>query len=153
MCGFFVFVHLTGIPDSISGKESASQCRRPRRWKFYPRSGRSPRVENGHPLQCSCLGNFMERGAWQGQGTAKSWTWLSTHSHTLFLSLSLMACGRSRSLHWTLSLFQFEFHIVLITIFEVGKCEVIYCVYFSVVLALLVTYNFMWILQSACPFQ
>ena len=88
MCGFSVFVHLTGIPYGISGKESASQCRRPRRWKFYPGSGRSPGVENGHPLQCSCLGNFMERGAWQGQGAAKSWTWLSTHSHTHSLSLS-----------------------------------------------------------------
>ena len=27
-------------------------------------SGRSPEVGNGNPLQYSCLGNFMDRGAW-----------------------------------------------------------------------------------------
>ena len=38
--------------------------------------GRSPGVENGNPLQYSCLGNRMDRGAWQTtvQGVAKSWT-------------------------------------------------------------------------------
>ena len=30
-----------------------------------PGSGRSPGEENGYPLQCSCLGNPMDRGAWQ----------------------------------------------------------------------------------------
>ena len=29
-----------------------------------PRSGRSPGEESGNPLQYSCLGNPMERGAW-----------------------------------------------------------------------------------------
>ena len=28
-------------------------------------SGRSPGVGNGNPLQYSCLGNRMDRGAWQ----------------------------------------------------------------------------------------
>ena len=28
-------------------------------------SGRSPGEENGNPLQYSCLGNSMERGAWR----------------------------------------------------------------------------------------
>ena len=28
-----------------------------------PGSGRSPRVGNGNPLQYSCLGNLMDRGA------------------------------------------------------------------------------------------
>ena len=27
--------------------------------------GRSPGEENGNPLQYSCLGNLMDRGAWQ----------------------------------------------------------------------------------------
>ena len=30
-----------------------------------PGSGRSPGEENGKPLQYSCLGNPMDRGAWQ----------------------------------------------------------------------------------------
>ena len=30
-----------------------------------PGLGRSPGEENGNPLQCSCLRNPMERGAWQ----------------------------------------------------------------------------------------
>ena len=29
-----------------------------------PGSGRSPGVENGNPLQYSCLGNPLDRGAW-----------------------------------------------------------------------------------------
>ena len=30
-----------------------------------PRWGRSPTEGNGNPLHCSCLGNPMDRGAWQ----------------------------------------------------------------------------------------
>ena len=29
-----------------------------------PGSGRSPGEENGNPLQYSCLGSLMDRGAW-----------------------------------------------------------------------------------------
>ena len=38
-----------------------------------PGSGRSPGEGNGNPLQCSCLGNPMDRGAWwdTGHGVAK----------------------------------------------------------------------------------
>ena len=38
--------------------------------------GGSPRGENGNPLQYSCLGNPMDRGAWQGtvHSVAKNWT-------------------------------------------------------------------------------
>ena len=31
---------------------------------LIPGSGRSPRVEDGYPLQYSCLDNLMDRGAW-----------------------------------------------------------------------------------------
>src|SRR5574337_973439 len=46
-------------------------------------SGRSPGERTGNPLQYSCLGNPMDRGAWQARvhGIAKSWTRLSTHTH------------------------------------------------------------------------
>ena len=45
-----------------------------------PGSGGSPGGEDGHPLQCSCLGNSVDRGACWGtvHGVAKSWTRLST---------------------------------------------------------------------------
>ena len=32
---------------------------------LIPVSGRAPREGNGNPLQYSCLGNPMDRGAWQ----------------------------------------------------------------------------------------
>ena len=37
---------------------------------------KSPGVGNENPLQYSCLGNPMDRGAWQAtvNGVAKSWT-------------------------------------------------------------------------------
>ena len=39
-----------------------------------PGLARSSGVENGNPLQCSCLGKSMDRGAWQTtvRGIAKS---------------------------------------------------------------------------------
>ena len=38
--------------------------------------GRSPREGNGNPVQYSCQGNPMDRGAWQAtvHEVAKSWT-------------------------------------------------------------------------------
>ena len=40
---------------------------------------RSPGERNGNPLQYSCLGNSMDRGAWRAivYGVTKSWTQLS----------------------------------------------------------------------------
>ena len=47
-------------------------------------SGRSPREGMGCPLQYSCLGNSMDRGAlWATVHRAtKSWTWKSNWTHT-----------------------------------------------------------------------
>ena len=44
-----------------------------------PESGRLTGEENGNPLQYSCLGNPMDRGAWWAtvHGVAKSWTQLN----------------------------------------------------------------------------
>lgn len=44
-----------------------------------PGSGRSPGIGNGYPLQYSCLGNTMNRGAWWAavHVVAESQTWLS----------------------------------------------------------------------------
>ena len=49
---------------------------------LIPGSGRSPGRGNGYPLQCSCLKNPMDRGAWQAT-VHRVWTRLmrlSTHS-------------------------------------------------------------------------
>ena len=50
-----------------------------------PGSGRSPGEGNGNPLQYSCLGNPMDRGAWWAtvHGVAKSRTRLSDFTFTL----------------------------------------------------------------------
>ena len=52
-------------PWWLSGKEPACQS--------IPGLGRSPGEGNSNPLQYSCLGNAMDRGAWQAtvQGVAK----------------------------------------------------------------------------------
>ena len=49
---------------------------------LIPGSGRSPGEGNGNPLQCSCLGNPMDRGAWWATGhwVTQSQTCLSTHA-------------------------------------------------------------------------
>ena len=51
---------------------------------------------NGYSLQCSCLENPMERGAWWAavHGIAKSWTCLSDSTHRLHYFLkSFMTLG------------------------------------------------------------
>ena len=70
---------LLGFPGSSGCKEPTSQCRRHKRYEFNPGSGRSPGEGNGNPLQYSCLGNPMDRGAWRARvhRVTKSWTQLS----------------------------------------------------------------------------
>ena len=50
-----------GFPRSSVGKESACTVGDP---GSSPGSGRSPGEGIGNPLQYSCLGNPMDRGAW-----------------------------------------------------------------------------------------
>ena len=49
---------------------------------WIPGLGRSPGAGTGNPLQYSCLGNPMERGAWRAivHEVTKSWIQLSTHT-------------------------------------------------------------------------
>ena len=57
-----------------------------------PGLGRSPEGGNGSPLQYSCLGNPMDRGAWQAtvHGVAESETHLHAHAPNLMLISSEM---------------------------------------------------------------
>ena len=68
-----------GFLGGASGKQSTCYCRRHKRYGFNPWVGKSPGVGNGNLLQYSCLGNPMDRGAWQPtvHGAAESQTQLS----------------------------------------------------------------------------
>ena len=62
-----------------------------------PGLGRSPGERNGNPLQYSCLGNPMDRGAWWStvHGVTKSWTQLSG-SRTTTTTTNVYICkGKS----------------------------------------------------------
>ena len=71
-----------GFPGGLSGKESAFQAGDS---GSIHGSERSPGEGNGYPLQCSCLENPTDRGAWwvTVHGVAKSWTRLSDHTTTV----------------------------------------------------------------------
>ena len=62
-------------------------CLQCRRCWFHPCLRRSPGVGNGHQLQDSCLGNSMDRGAWQAidHRVTQSQAWLkqlkTQHAH------------------------------------------------------------------------
>ena len=71
-----------GFPGGPSGKYPSCQCRRHKRCRFHPWVATSPGGGHGSPLQCSCLENPMDRGAWQAtvHGATKSWTRLKQFS-------------------------------------------------------------------------
>ena len=73
-----------------SAKESACNEGNMRNVGSIPGLGRSPGGGNGNPLQYSCLGSSMDRGAWQPtvHGVVKSWTQLSMHTGYLKLALA-----------------------------------------------------------------
>ena len=62
-----------GFPGGSDDKESACNAGD---LGLIPGLGRFPGVENGNPLQYSCLENAMDRGAWQTtvHGVLKSQT-------------------------------------------------------------------------------
>ena len=56
--------------------------------------GRSPREENGYPLQYSGLENSMDGGAWESttHGVAKSWTWAQLSDFRFYSYLEAGNC-------------------------------------------------------------
>ena len=56
--------HPLSFPSDASGKEPACQCMRRKRCGFSPWIGKIPWRRPCNPLQYSCLGNPMDRGAW-----------------------------------------------------------------------------------------
>ena len=63
------YKYIVGLPRWLSAGDSGNMG-------SLPGLGRSSEVGNGNPLQCSCLGNLMDRGAWWAtvHGASKSWT-------------------------------------------------------------------------------
>ena len=53
-----------GFPGEANGKESTCQCRRHQRCRFDPQVWKIPWSRKCNPLQCSCLENPTDRGAW-----------------------------------------------------------------------------------------
>ena len=76
-----------------------------RDWGLIPGLRRSPGGGNGNPLQYSCLGNPMDRTAWQAtvHEVTKSWTWLKhftrmqSHSSIYWILDLLLTYSKSTS--------------------------------------------------------
>ena len=107
--------HTRASPGSSVSKESTwnagdhLQCRKPR---FG--SGRSPGEGNGNPLQHSCLGNPVDRGAWQ----ATVHRVIRIHGHELVTKPS-----PSHTLEENTHIFKFipHAHILLLAPVEMAK--------------------------------
>jgi len=107
----YCLVLLTSYPDGAVVKNLPANTGDTRDAGLIPESGRTTGVGNGNPLQYSCLGNSMDRGAWwtMVHGSAKSRTWLSTHKHT-HTHAHWIANWCFTSLIWTNELHSICFH-------------------------------------------
>ena len=96
----YLLLHLSsshlfyGRPGGSDGKESACNAGDP---GLISGSRRSPGERNGNPLQYSCLGNSIDRGAWWAivHGVTESWTQLSDE-HFHFHGLGQSRRGREK---------------------------------------------------------
>ena len=71
---------MLGFPGGSVVKNPPDNAGDVRDMGSIPGLGRSPRGENGNPLQYSCLENPMDRGVWWATVhgvTKKNWTQLS----------------------------------------------------------------------------
>ena len=86
------FIWTMGFPVGSDGKESACNAGDP---GLIPGSGRSSGEGTGSPLQYSCLGNPMDRGAWWAavHGVTKSRTQLNAYRfHFRMDYITLLFC-------------------------------------------------------------
>ena len=77
-----------GLPGGAVVKNLPANAGNARDTGSIPGLGSSPGEGNGNPLQNSCLGNPMDRGAWWAtiRGVTKSQTQLSTHLVHVYLN-------------------------------------------------------------------
>ena len=92
---FECFNLLAGLPWWLSRKESACSAGD---GGSIPGSGRSSGEGNGNPLQYSCLGNPVDRGAWGSTvGVTKDLNttyWLSNDLLAVLLGLPMWHCSK-----------------------------------------------------------
>ena len=89
------FSAISGFPGGSAGKEPACNAGDTIDMGSIPGLGRSPGEGNGNPLQYSCLGNLMDRGAWRAtfHGVEKSQIQLSSsRSKCLLSEYNLKGC-------------------------------------------------------------
>ena len=91
-------------PGGSDGKESTCKAQDP---GSISGSGRSPRRGNGNPLQSSCLGNPLDRGAWWAtvHGVARGQTQLGSgaHPHSIDPALIQEPCIHTKPLRCSVS--------------------------------------------------
>ena len=97
---------LWGFPGGVSGKNRRASAGDIRDSGLIPGSGRPPGGGHGNPLQCSCLENPMDRGAWPAtvHGVAKSQTrlkWLSRHASSCMEKGQKLISGETSQLRNT----------------------------------------------------
>jgi len=80
----YVYRNMARVSQMAQWLRIHLQCRRHRRHEFNSWVRKIPRGGNGNPLQYSCLGSPMDRGAcWAAvHGVTKSWIRLSNWAHT-----------------------------------------------------------------------
>ena len=108
---YLIFQCILGLPWWLSSKESACQCDK-RDVGLIPRSGRSPGEGNGNPLQYSCLGNSMDRGAlWATvHGVAKcDITEYTAHIMYFMFEISTPILKSKRIWPWTFNIWTISF--------------------------------------------
>ena len=79
-------IQFIGLPQGLSGKESACNAGDAGGVGLIPGLGGSPGEGNGNPLQYSCLENPMDGGAWRAtvHGVKELDTIKHTHTHYVF---------------------------------------------------------------------
>ena len=80
------------FPDGASDKESTCQSRRNKTHGFYTCVGKISWSGAGNTLQCSCIENPMDRGAWQTPRVTKSQTLLKPLSVHCLIDLNILMC-------------------------------------------------------------
>ena len=86
-------VYTYGSHGGSDGKESACNAEDP---SSILGSGRSPAEGNGNPLQYSCLGNPMDRGAWWATVHGVSKSILAMESYSAFKRKEILMNATAR---------------------------------------------------------